>query len=337
MIATRHLPISLIAAATLSVGLVACGSDNGSDSTNAATADASADASDGSAADDDHDHDAADVVETAISAGSEYLGEYTLVDDTFGTVTAVTIDGDNRVIEANALPNHDTGEFPNAGNPNEITEQDAAYSYPLVSTWTGEPTDVRTVGVAVNGVKFEPGTAETVTCESGELYRVEALQDTYDLGLDFNNAHVQPNGEYHYHGISELLVDAFTSDDDLVHIGFAADGHLIYASPSGAYSSSYQLSSAARTGTGCVASGAAGGDAVEIDGSSSDGTYTDDWDFVEGSGDLDECNGITIDGGYVYMITEEFPYVPRCLMGEVADDGTAAPSGPGRGAPPTNG
>ena len=53
--------------------------------------------------------------------------------------------------------------------------------------------------------------------------------------LDFNNAHVQPTGEYHYHGISELLVDAYASDDDLVLVGFAADGHLMYYSKSGAY------------------------------------------------------------------------------------------------------
>jgi hypothetical protein len=78
-------------------------------------------------------------------------------------------------------------------------------------------------GVAVNGVKFEPETAETVACASGESYRVEALQDTDDLGFDFNNAHVQPTGEYHYHGVSQLLAEAADSGDDLVHVGFAAD------------------------------------------------------------------------------------------------------------------
>lgn len=49
------------------------------------------------------------------------------------------------------------------------------------------------------------GTAETVTCTTGGTFRVEAIQDIYDLGLDFNNAHVQPTGEYHYHRASELL------------------------------------------------------------------------------------------------------------------------------------
>jgi hypothetical protein len=48
-----------------------------------------------------------------------------------------------------------------------------------------------------------------------------------------------------------------------------------------------------------------------------DGTYTSDFEYVEGSGDLDECNGININGKYVYLVTNEFPYVSRCLMGEV--------------------
>ncbi len=358
-------------AASLSIGLAACGTDNDTaddttlddptlDDTAAAvadddgTTDASAaaseptvvesaadtgdDVSDADLSDDhddaDHSHDDADHSHDDAAASDDsvgavgYLDEYTLVDDNFGTITTVTIDGDTRLIEANALPNHDTGEFPNPGNPNAISEQDASYSYPLEATWSGEPTAVRTIGVAVNGVKFEPGTAETVTCESGEVYRVEALQDTYDLGLDFNNAHVQPDGEYHYHGLSELLVDVAGSGDDLVHVGFAADGYLIYASASGAYTSSYQLVDEARTGAGCVASGPAGGDSVDIDGTTPDGTYTSDWEYVEGSGDLDECNGVEIDGEYAYVITDEYPYITRCLMGEVAGDG------PGGGAPP---
>ena len=38
-----------------------------------------------------------------------------------------------------------------------------------------------------------------------------------------------------------------------------------------------------------------------------------------------------IDGQYAYLITDEFPYIPRCMMGEVA----AGAGGPGGGAAPT--
>lgn len=265
-------------------------------------------------------------------AVSGYLGDYELVNEDFGTMVTVTVDGDVRTIATNALPDHATGEFPNQGNPNTIAAQNITYEYPSVGIVTDTATPVRTTGVAVNGVKFEPGTGESVTCESGETFRIEALQAVYDLGIDFNNAHVQPDGEYHYHGISELLVDAYSVDEDLVHVGFASDGHLIYFSKSGAFASSYELSTDARVGTDCTASGPAGGDPVAIADSSPDGTYTSDWSYVDGAGDLDECNGTTVDGDYVYVVTNEYPFIGRCVMGEAAGDLGAGPA-PGGAAP----
>ena len=46
---------------------------------------------------------------------------------------------------------------------------------------------------------------------------------------------MQPTGEYHYHGVSRLVAEVAGSGDDLVHVGFAANGYLIYYSTSGAY------------------------------------------------------------------------------------------------------
>jgi len=270
-----------------------------------------------------------EVESEAAESATEYLGTYTLTDEEFGTMTSVTVDGDTRTINSNAIPDHETGEFPNDGNPNAISEQDASYVYPTEGVYVGSATGAMTPGVAVNGVKFEPGTAETVTCVSGETLRVEALQDIYDLGLDFNNAHVQPTGEFHYHGLSELLVAAYATDDDLVHVGFAADGFLIYSSKSGAYSSGYSLSTDARSGTDCRGSGALQNVAVEIDGSAPDGTYGSDWVFSDNTGDLDECNGVEIDGEYAYIITNEYPYVSRCLNGEFTATGSAGAQVPG--------
>ena len=57
-------------------------------------------------------------------------------------------------------------------------------------------------------------------------------------------------------------------------MGFAADGFLIHYSKSGAYESGYVLKNTPRTGTGCVATGPAGGTTVSIDGTVPDGTYT---------------------------------------------------------------
>ena len=55
-----------------------------------------------------------------------------------------------------------------------------------------------------------------------------------------------------------------------------------------------------------------------------DGTFSQDWEYVVGSGDLDECNGIILDGTYAYFITEGYPYVPRCWNGESAVEGRSA-------------
>ena len=267
----------------------------------------------------------ADSSVSALSSSS-YVGDYTLVVEEFDTMVTVTVDGSTRTIESNALPNHETGEFPNAGNPNTITEQDLSYSFTTEPVFTGDAVFAQTPGIGVNGVTFEPGTAERVECASGEVHAIEGLQDEYDLGMDVNNAHVQPNGQYHYHGSSELMIEALEAGDDLVHVGFAADGFLMYASISDAYSSSYELSTEPRTGTDCTYRG----DTIEIDGTTPDGTYVADWVYVEGSGDLDECNGIEIDGEYAYIVTEDYPYIPRCLMGEFEQQRPGGPP-PGEG------
>ncbi len=264
--------------------------------------------------------------QTNLQAGS-YLGNYSISDAVFGTQTAVTVSGDTRIIITNALPNHETGLFPNSGNPNSISAQSDRYEYPANPTHTGAATEVRVPGVAVNGVKFEPGTAETVTCATGETYRVEGLQDTFNLGMDLNNAHVQPTGAYHYHGLSDLLAEVHAySGGDLVHVGFAADGHLIYISITNTYASSYQLLASLRTGNNCnVSLGGRQGPNTVVRGTVPNGTYTSDWEYLAGSGDLDECNGTFIEDHYLYLITNEFPYISRCLKGEFNE---SRPSGP---------
>jgi len=268
------------------------------------------------------------------TVGSAYLGSYEIEDTGFGTEVVVVVDSDakTRTIVSNALPNHDVGTFPNPGNPNTISAQDKSWTYPTEPTFLGTATFVREPGVAINGLKFEPGTAERATCEGGETHSIEAIQDVVDLGLDFNNAHVQPTGEYHYHGVSDLLVDLYDLEQDLVHVAFAADGHLIYYSKSGAYASSYRLGQGDREGTNCSYTNGGSGATTNF-GSVKDGSLTSDWDYDASYGQLDECNGITIGGDYIYLITNDYPYIPRCLMGEFA--GSGPPSAP-RGRAPTN-
>ena len=53
------------------------------------------------------------------------------------------------------------------------------------------------------------------------------------------------------------------------------------------------------------------------------GAFTQDYEYVEGLGDLDQCNGrfgVTPefpDGIYYYVVTDNFPFFTRCLKGDI--------------------
>ncbi|XMO86866.1 YHYH protein [Algibacter sp. AS12] len=252
-----------------------------------------------------------------------YFGNYSLINEGYGTKTIVTVSGNTRKMVTNALPNHKTGAFPNQGNPNSISAQNKTYTFPVKPKYTGEAQWVREPGIALNGVKFEPGTAEVVVCDTGENYRVEAFQDLIDLGLDFNHAHVQPTGAYHYHGSPTSVIQNSDTGHDLVHVGFAHDGFPMYYSKSGAYKPSYKLLDGNREGEDCTYTAR---ETIDVSvGGHHDGTYGSDFEYVEGYGDLDACNGININGQYMYLVTNEFPYVSRCLMGEVEQEERRGP------------
>ena len=251
------------------------------------------------------------IAQSVVISESDYLGSYSIKDDYYGTDMSVTISDDTRIMQVNALPNHETWTFPNAGNPNTISAQSVSYEFPLTGTYTGNETWAQVPWVAINGVKLEPETAERVECSTGEQYKIEAIQDFANLGLDFNHAHVQPTGEYHYHGSFASIADMFPWED-LVHVWFAQDGFLIYYSKKGSYSPSYELSDTPRKGSSCSYRNAS----VTVENTLPDGTYVSDWKYVQGLGDLDACNGTYIDGEYAYVITDEYPYIGRCLNGE---------------------
>ena len=236
-------------------------------------------------------------------------------------------------IQSEAQPNHITGRFPNSGNPHAIERVQVDVQVAANPVKTNRATAVRMAGVALNGILFEPGTAECFgqsrrsggsqskpskhqhgkgkphrhgsrpTGPAGCEWSEEAqLDGKTRLGLDQNQAHVQPGGLYHYHGIPEGLIDTAENTGDLVWVGYAADGHRLLYSRSGQFNSSYRLKSGQRS------SGPGG---------THTGLYTQDWSYQADAGDLDACNGITIDGEYVYLMTEDFPYLPRCVYGTI--------------------
>jgi hypothetical protein len=141
------------------------------------------------------------------------------------------------------------------------------------------------------------------------------------FNVDSHNAHSQGDGTYHYHGSPLALFDDSTNNAISPVIGFAADGFPIFGSyfnDNGVIRkalSSYQLKSGTRP-SGANEPGEAGG---PFAGDNYDGRFKDDYEHVLNAGDLDECNGMTVDGVYGYYVTDDFPYVIGCFSGTPDD------------------
>jgi hypothetical protein len=245
-----------------------------------------------------------------------------------------TCAGSQRTLTANGLPDHAIGVFPNPGNPETLAVQNIRASVPLLPVATesvtrrGGPRVLS--GYLLNGVKIDPGTAGTCNdagtrCPmgpSGGHWNIEAMgQSSFDFGTDSSHAHVQPGGSYHYHGMPEAFIAKLNKGKSMTLIGWAGDGFPIYAryghtvaadasSPIKVITGSYRIKARPdvnRPATGVYAMG----------------SFTQDHEYVAGSGDLDECNGRTgvtpefPQGIYHYYATDTYPYLQRCMKGAV--------------------
>ncbi|QDT50304.1 hypothetical protein Pan258_43610 [Symmachiella dynata] len=280
---------------------------------------------------------------------TQSTGKLRLVPDTKKSAgrnqVSIKVDGDVRVIRANGIPNHSTGAFPNRGNPHRITAQKYLFRIPAEPEQARRitPLGLQDFGIAVNGIPFDPGAAEFFLGNRQSGWQYEALSGAVRLGIDGNYAHVQPTGAYHYHGLPTELLEilGLKKESHSPLVGWAADGYPIYAvygyadaenpeSKVKALASSYRLKSGRRpSGRG-------------EPGGKYDGTFVADYEFVEGAGDLDECNGrfsITPDfpaGTYAYFLTKEWPVIPRAFSGTPSRDfeRSGPPGARGRRPPP---
>ena len=134
-----------------------------------------------------------------------------------------------RIITANGIPNHKTGEFPNQGNPNQIRPQRQRYELPLKPEFNEVKTSAmgKRIGVLFSGVEVDPFTGEFFEGSHGRNpnWNITTLTNAVNLGLDCNNAHVQPNGKYHYHGTPSAMLNEMGADGtEMIKLGYAADG-----------------------------------------------------------------------------------------------------------------
>jgi hypothetical protein len=254
---------------------------------------------------------------------------------------SITVEGGRRVIRSNGLPDHPVGNFPNRSNPNRISVQAYRYFVPLRPVAKPASTALRDgpFGIALNGVLFDPGTAEYWQDDRESGWHYDAKGGAFSLGLDANDAHVQPNGAYHYHGVPAALLARLSGGrPGMTLVGWAADGFPIYgvwgyraagdpASGLAVLRPSYRLKKGLRP----TDQGQPGG--------TYDGAFVEDYEYVPGSGDLDECNGrfgVTPEfaaGTYYYVLTADFPFIPRAFRG-TPDPSFARRGRPGRRPPP---
>lgn len=245
--------------------------------------------------------------------------------ETVGSLT-MTTDTNYRYFSSDGMPEYDISSNRYASTP---SEQDHDYRVPLNPTMNEEPTFYElpfAFGIALNGVTFEPFAAEWYQDDRDSGWQEDPFVTL--RGLDEQNAHVQPNGLYHYHGMPTNLVDGEVDGEHSSVLAFAGDGFPVYGpflyenameadSPVSEFDAQYELRAGTRP------SGPGG---------SYDGTYNEDYEYVAGTdSDLDECNGrygVTPeypDGTYYYVVTESFPYVPRCLWGDMDPSFVAGP------------
>ncbi len=240
-----------------------------------------------------------------------------------------------RKLSANGVPDHDVGPFNiQADLDFKISAQSVNVSAPIAPVLTSTARQLGgpagDIGYILNGVKMDPGTGGncndsgsncTLLGQAGP-WRMEALgQTSFNFGADSNNAHVQPGGVYHYHGMPEGFIKKLGKGQAMTLVGWAADGFPVYArygysvaadasSTLRVIKSSYRLKAspdANRPSTGLLPLG----------------TFLQDYEYVTGLGDLDECNGrsgVTPEfpkGTYHYYATDTFPYLQRCVKGQL--------------------
>lgn len=226
--------------------------------------------------------------------------------------------GDKCVFQTNAIPNHDFNDGGNAF-PNNVSEQNDRFEITASPVIASQKTNISIQidnAILLNGVKVDLLSAGCFGVGNGKIgcnnmnqpWRYDPMHQANGFQVDSHNAHAQPDGTYHYHG-SPLALFEDTDIHDSPVIGFAADGFPIF----GSYFDDQGTIRKARSSYRLKSGGRPDGEGEP--GGNYDGAFIDDYEFVDGLGDLDECNGMLVDGVYGYYITNTYPYVLACFTG----------------------
>ncbi len=229
---------------------------------------------------------------------------------------------------SDGIPNHDFNQS-SANFAHDVKEISATFNIPRSPQKTTTPTQLSQGSydaVMLNGVVLDILSAGcynpngqmadkdgnvAIGCTTADDWLIDPLGTSGGFGVDIHNAHTQPDGRYHYHGNPNALFDSNPGENGSPVIGFAADGFPIF----GTYFKDPSSGTVRKAVSGyTLKSGSRGTRNNTNPGGTYDGTYVDDYEFTS-AGDLDECNGMTVNGQYGYYVTEAYPWVLKCLSG----------------------
>jgi hypothetical protein len=199
-------------------------------------------------------------------------------------------------IYSTGLPDHVFGPFPNENNPNTVVDQNWLFTVPRlpqaqISNNTETPQGP--IGVAINGVPFfNPKSTQTAIVGSS-TFTLDANNLTRS-SIDDGSGEPQSSSIYHYTSDPKLLYTD-TAGQHSPLLGYSFDGYPIYGpygyvDPNDATSGVQTMTSSYRIYQFIN----------RPDGTTPDGTYVEDYEFVDGLGTLDKHNGR-------YCITPEYP------------------------------
>lgn len=239
----------------------------------------------------------------------------------------VNSDEDSCTIQSNSIPNHNVGGGSERNFATPVSEIANALNIsrnPQAASAPSRLTHGRFDAILLNGVVvhilsagcYDPEGPRAdrngnvlAGCPDTDPWLIDPMSPLAPFAEDDHHGHTQPDGRYHYHGNPMALFDSDPGPNGSPLIGYAADGFPVY----GSYF---------RDETGKVRKAVSGytlrtGDRPSGDGNPGgtyDGLYRADYEFT-GDGDLDACNGMTVNGTYAYYVTDTYPWVVACLTG----------------------
>ncbi len=241
-------------------------------------------------------------------------------------------------VSASCIPGYDIGPW--TANPNTASNQNFVFKItrkPTKNNNTPTKIGLGHVGIWSNGVSIY-NASDGMSYNSAGVWNRNAY---FFEGISFDNClgHPAQNGEYHHHVSPKCLYDSKDSSKHSPIIGYAWDGFPIY----GAYAytnidgtgkikrmtTGYQLKSMVTRSNG-----------PNPDQTYPLGCFMEDYEFIAGSGDLDERNGrfcVTPDypnGTYAYFVTidqNQTPVFPYVMYNSYYGVVTPGNMGPGSG------